>query len=191
MPPLPVDRHLPVRAGAVLEDPPDLFESGAGIQCVDVFLQHLLGVAQHFPHRHQPPAGEIDQAGIVAMALRPPEVFRDDGLHARIQPGMALRMAFEMADQAAEQLRQGQRIVGIGAAIRHPQFQGGEAQRRANRPPQETGVLDGAGLHHPRDVAVVSGLIGEKRRQAGARDFLVGGLPVAHQAGRVAHPERR
>jgi hypothetical protein len=63
--------------------------------------------------------------------------------------------------------------------------------RGADGPPDEAGILDGAGLHHHIQIAFVVGCALEDLRQAGARQLAIGRKAVAHQAGAVALPERR
>ena len=67
----------------------------------------------------------------------------------------------------------------------------GYCQRRPQRPPDIARVRDDLGADQRIDVFAVVLVGAEQLGQAGARQFVVGGQPIADEAGEVALPERR
>ena len=126
-----------------------------------------------------------------AIALRPPFVFDRNGARGAGQPGVQARIAVEAAGQRTEQSRDGDSVFGISATVGDPQFQRRMRQRRPHRPPDEARIGDRARSRHRIEIAVIIGVRGEQFGQAGARQFVISGEPVAHQAGAPRLPEGR
>ncbi len=133
----------------------------------------------------------VDESGGDAVALGVPLVLLADGAGEAVEAGIDRAVAVERAHQAAEQRGDRHRIVEPGAAVGDAQLDGRVVERGPHRPPDIARVRDDLGADQRLDeVAVV--LVGaEQFRQAGARQLVIGGEPVADQAGQVALPERR
>ena len=102
-----------------------------------------------------------------------------------------LRPAMEQADQAAIDRGDGQRIGEPGRAVGDAQLERGEARRGTDRPPDMRRVLDGAGGDQHIDIIAIGGVVFEKGRQAGARQFVIGGKAIEFHAGIAAAPKGR
>ena len=97
---------------------------------------------------------------------------------------MPLGMLVEMAGKRAVERGDGDGVLHQRAGIRRPQFERRMLERGADRPPDVARILDDAGPHQRADIGVEFLAVAEQLRHAGARQFVVGGKPVALEPGR-------
>ena len=133
----------------------------------------------------------LDEGRANAVALGVPLVLLRDGAADTVEAGVERAVAVECAHQAPEQRRDGDGVVQPRAAVGDAQFDGRIIQRRPYRPPYVARIgNDFCPRQCGNELAIV--VIGaEQFGQAGARQLVVGGKSIAHEAGEVALPERR
>jgi hypothetical protein len=95
----------------------------------------------------------IHESAMNAIALGAPEMFRRKSARRSGHVGINRAVKVQTPHQTAVQRSDRDGVTKAGAAVGNAQFQRRVLARGPDRPPDEAGVLDGAGRHHDVEIA--------------------------------------